>query len=170
MSNKVLYIILAVLVLVGVGFLLFNNRQQAPASVEGDNTPIVNQEPANQPSGSATPTTPTTPPTGGQFSDENDAGGGSDVQVREIVYNGTAFTPNELNIKVGDMVIFRNNSTKAFWPASGPHPQHTNYPEFDPKRAIAAGGTWEFTFTKAGIWPFHDHLNATVFGRITVTQ
>jgi plastocyanin len=172
MSNKALYVIVAVLILVGLGFILYNNQRSPELESTEQSTPQVNQEPSNNSSATpATPTTPSTPPaTGGQFSDESDAGGGSDVQVREVVYNGTSYSPAELSIKVGDVVVFKNASTKAFWPASAPHPQHTNYPEFDPKRAIAAGGSWEFKFLKAGTWPYHDHLTPTVFGRIVVAQ
>lgn len=173
MSNKVLYTIVAVLIIAGLAFVLYNN-QKSDTTVDStsQSTPQINQEPANNQSQAPANSqgTQTQPPAGGQFSDETQAGGGTDVQVREIVYNGTAFTPNDLTLKVGDVVIFKNDSNKSFWPASGPHPQHTNYPEFDPKKSIAAGSTWEFKFTKAGTWPFHDHLNATAFGKITVTQ
>jgi len=94
---------------------------------------------------------------------------GEDVpNTHTITYNGTAFSPSQLTVKTGDTVNFVNNSSRSFWPASGPHPQHTNYPEFDPKQGIATGEHWSFTFTKVGSWPFHDHLNATVFGRIVV--
>jgi plastocyanin len=73
-------------------------------------------------------------------------------------------------VKKGTKVTFVNNSTSAFQPASAPHPAHTDYPEFDPKRAIAAGASWEFTFDKVGTWRYHDHLNPTRFGTVIVTE
>lgn len=91
-----------------------------------------------------------------------------DIAVFEISYDGTNFSPSNLTIKNGDIVIFKNESSASFWPASGPHPQHTNYPEFDPKKPILAGQDWEFQFTKSGTWPFHNHLNDSVTGTITV--
>jgi plastocyanin len=93
---------------------------------------------------------------------------GNDVAVFEITYDGKAYSPSQLTIKNGDVVIFKNASTGSFWPASAPHPQHTNYPEFDPKKSVGAGQSWQFKFAKTGAWAFHDHLNPTVFGKITV--
>lgn len=105
----------------------------------------------------------------GQFSGEPGVDG-PDTSVFEIKYDGSKFTPSTLDIKAGDVVIFKNESSKSFRPASGPHPSHTNYPEFDPKKEIPAGGSWQFTFEKTGSWPFHDHLNSSVFGKINVTK
>ncbi|OGE87791.1 MAG: hypothetical protein A3J07_03705 [Candidatus Doudnabacteria bacterium RIFCSPLOWO2_02_FULL_49_13] len=80
------------------------------------------------------------------------------------------FNPATLTIKKGDLVKFVNTDSKPHWPASAPHPTHTDYPEFDSKRAIAPGETWSFTFGKVGSWKFHDHLNSSSFGKITVTE
>ena len=87
-----------------------------------------------------------------------------------IVYSDSGFSPSTLTIKKGSKVTFSNQSSRNFWPASGPHPSHTNYPEFDPKKAVAAGSSWTFTFDKVGTWPYHDHLNPTRSGSITVTE
>lgn len=77
-------------------------------------------------------------------------------------YNpGKGLDKKDITIKVGDSVEFRNSDLKARWPASAPHPQHTDYPEFDPKAAIQPGAVWRFTFTKAGDWKFHDHLTVS---------
>lgn len=93
---------------------------------------------------------------------------GVDVQVFEIAYDGSKFTPANMTIKAGDVIIFKNGSKSAFWPASNPHPAHTDYPEFDAKKPIEPGKTFEFKFTKVGKWGFHDHLNFTARGVLTV--
>lgn len=85
-----------------------------------------------------------------------------------VVYTDEGFSPATMNIALGTKVTFENKSSKAFWPASGPHPEHTNYPEFDPKKAIPSGESYNFVFEKAGEWGFHDHLNSKKFGKITV--
>ncbi len=92
-------------------------------------------------------------------------------QPKTVVISMTddGFTPSQLSITVGDTVRFMNNGALPHWPASAPHPTHTNYPEFDPRRGIAPGQSWTFTFTKSGAWGFHDHLNASHFGKVTVT-
>ncbi|MBP6979753.1 cupredoxin domain-containing protein [Candidatus Curtissbacteria bacterium] len=85
-----------------------------------------------------------------------------------VVYTDEGFSPATMNIALGTKVMFENKSSKAFWPASGPHPEHTNYPEFDPKKSIPSGESYSFVFEKAGAWGFHDHLDSKKFGKITV--
>jgi plastocyanin len=82
----------------------------------------------------------------------------------------TGYSPQSLTINQGDTVTFTNNSTGRMWTASAPHPQHTDYPEFDQKAAANAGGTFSFTFNKVGTWKFHNHMNPSQFGSITVLQ
>lgn len=88
--------------------------------------------------------------------------------AKTITYTDNGFSPATLAIKEGETVTFKNDSGKDFWPASGPHPTHTNYPEFDAKQAVASGGTWSFTFSRKGAWKYHNHLNPTFTGTITV--
>ena len=88
--------------------------------------------------------------------------------AKTITYTDSGFSPTALTIKVGDTVVFKNNGGEDFWPASGPHPTHTNYPEFDAKKAISSGGSYSFTFTRTGSWKYHNHLNPGSTGTITV--
>lgn len=85
-----------------------------------------------------------------------------------VVYTDEGFSPATMNIALGTKVMFENKSSKAFWPASGPHPEHTNYPEFDAKKSISSGESYSFVFENAGAWEFHDHLDSKKFGKITV--
>ena len=146
-----------------------NNNAQSTTSNTNDQSTISANTNTETPINTNANSAPTLNGEQGQLSGEPIVGG-PDVLVTEVKYDGSSFSPKTLNIKVGDVVVFKNESDKAFWPASGPHPQHTNYPEFDPKKEIVAGGSWQFTFTKAGTWPFHDHRNPSVFGSITVTK
>lgn len=168
MTQKQILAALAVVVIVVVGLVLYsrsnsdvdsNTDQANSADTLENNNDSATQATTNTnaPASAMTPAT-----------DEPSAPDGNDVQVFEIAYDGKAFSPAALTIKKGDVVVFKNNSDGDFWPASGPHPQHTNYPEFDPKKPIVAGQTWQFKFTKSGTWPFHDHLTPSAFGKITV--
>lgn len=85
-----------------------------------------------------------------------------------IEYTASGFSPANVTINKGDTVKFVNNSSSAFWPASGPHPVHTALPSFDAKKNIAAGGTYEYKFDKVGAWGYHNHLNSSQFGKVTV--
>ncbi len=94
----------------------------------------------------------------------------SPAQTTEVIMSDSGFTPTEAVIKKGSVVTFINNSSKARWPASAPHPTHTDYPGFDPLRGIAVGQSWSFTFDQIGLWKYHDHLQPTMFGSVTVTE
>lgn len=165
MNNRALYAVIAVIVILIIAGVVYSQSKQTSAPVETNNqTSNVNNSKEE-----ATPQTPATSTneTQGTLSDATAMEDG-EAKVYEIAFNGTAYTPNTLTIKNGDIVVFKNNSEKNFWPASAPHPQHTNYPEFDAKGALAPGKTFQFKFTKVGKWGFHDHLTPTAFGSITV--
>ncbi len=80
------------------------------------------------------------------------------------------FAPQEIKIKKGGTVTWVNKSMRFVWPASNPHPTHTDYPGFDAGRGIGTGESYSFTFTKAGSWKFHDHLNAAQGGVVEVVE
>jgi len=92
----------------------------------------------------------------------------SDNEDIKVIYDGTSFSPKTLTVKNNTKVTFTNNSTGKMWVASGPHPAHTDYPEFDAKKAMEPGQSYTFTFTKTGNWKFHNHLNPAANGSITV--
>lgn len=175
------YIVLAVVIIAG-GYYFYdkgNKQAKAPNSTEqtgeslGNNQQNVNTTITPTPTPTATPTqtskTNQEIQVEGTFSaGENTGGEGSDVQVHEIVYDGTKFTPSRLEIKVNDYVFFKNSSQVDFWPASASHPDHSEYPEFDAKKAIAPGKTFKFQFAKVGNWGFHDHLNPEAIGLVEV--
>ena len=112
-------------------------------------------------------------PTNGEVTSQTSTSPPADTSTpvpstKTVTYTTSGFSPGSLTIKTGDTVVFKNNSAADFWPASGPHPTHTNYPEFDAKKAISAGASYSFTFTKTGSWKYHNHLNPTLTGTITV--
>lgn len=164
MSRNAYFIIGLVLVLVIAG-LVFIKTRGGNEVLAPTNKEVTEQSPAPAPEPTSTPTpssagspTPTPPP----------AGGPSQPSTKTVTYGANGFAPASVTIKAGDTVVFKNNSDRDFWPASGPHPTHTNYPEFDAKRAFSAGGSYSFTFTRTGSWKYHDHLNPALTGTITV--
>ena len=106
-------------------------------------------------------------------------GAGSEAQ---ITYTDQGYSPASINIKKGDTVVWKNQSSKDMWPASALHPTHTVYPGsgiskcntaeqpaiFDACASINPGSSWSFKFLQAGSWKFHDHLSTTNFGTINV--
>jgi len=85
-----------------------------------------------------------------------------------ITYTDAGFSPDTLDITIGETVTFVNESNRDMWVASAIHPTHQILPEFDQDEGTPRGSTYSFTFTKAGAWKFHDHLNPGARGTITV--
>ena len=180
--NKRLIIpaLIVVVLVVMAGFLAARKGSEHPdeKNISQSAVPklIEDQQPAPTPpvaTGTIQPPA-ATPPAAADKSQAHFSSGeeadGVDTQVFEISYDGNAYTPSTLNIKSGDIVVFKNKSKDTFWPASNPHPLHTDYPEFDPKKPVAAGQMYQFKFLKVGVWKFHDHLNPTARGVVTVTK
>lgn len=92
------------------------------------------------------------------------------VTQEEIQVSDNGFTPKDLTVKKGSTVTFTNKSSKTVWPASDPHPTHTDDSAFDPKKGIEAGASWSFTFNQVGEWGLHDHLSPFRRGTVTVTE
>ncbi len=177
-KKTVIPIVIVLVILCGAGILVARRSADMAEVAPGQNitSPASTVTEDNSQLAVATATIPEPPamPTmqpsevAGHFSGESDIEG-SDVQVFDVIYDGTTFSLSSLSVKNGDVVIFKNKSKVEFRPASNPHPTHTDYPEFDAKQPIAAGKSYQFKFTKNGIWKFHDHLNPSAQGTITVT-
>ncbi|MBI3980402.1 cupredoxin domain-containing protein [Candidatus Microgenomates bacterium] len=86
----------------------------------------------------------------------------------EIKMTDTGFEPKSTTVKTGTVVTFINTGQEDHQVASAPHPQHTDLPGFDALKGVKPGESYEFKFEKLGTWKFHDHLNPTLFGSITV--
>ena len=147
--QKQVWIVLVVIVLIVAGFLVYYATKSQPT-------------PSPEPS----VTTYTSPATTQEQT-------GTSAAIPEasmtVTYTDTGFSPKSITVKLGDTVTFMNNSSKMMWVASAPHPTHTNYPEFDPKKGSTAGESYSFTFDdKAGSFNYHNHLNPTDFGTIVV--
>lgn len=180
MNKKTIIAIVITLIILGGAGILVARRSAQTGQVSSDHvvaqpTPVVTEDNSQISAATATNPAPTPAPTeaqppavAGHFSGESDIEG-SDVQVFDIVYDGITFSPSSLSVKNGDVVIFKNKSQAAFRPASDPHPTHTDYPAFDAKQPIPAGKSYQFKFTKVGTWKFHDHLNPSAHGSVTVT-
>ncbi len=103
-------------------------------------------------------------------------------QTVTVTYDGKAFSPSAVTVKVGDTVLFKDAANKNMWVASDEHPTHTEYDGSSRTTHCAAGYTgttpfdqckgenadYSFTFTKAGAIEYHDHLNPGAHGTVTV--
>lgn len=88
-----------------------------------------------------------------------------------VIYDANGFSPNTATIKKGGAVLFQKKTGKPASVASGPHPTHLKYPEFDQYKTDQRGkDEFRFVFEKVGSWGYHDHLNATMAGTVVVTE
>lgn len=99
-----------------------------------------------------------------------------------VTYSDDGFSPKDITIKVGDTVAWVNNTSGDMWVASAVHPTHSVYagtslrehcgsgPSTTAFDQCEGGKTYTFTFTKEGLHRYHDHINASKTGSITVTQ
>ena len=98
----------------------------------------------------------------------------SEIPVREgevsVVLTNSGFNPPKIAIKKGSTVTFSTDTDRPFWPASNLHPDHDEYPDFDPKEPIPPDETWSFTFDQVGSWGMHDHLRSYFSGQIEVRE
>lgn len=85
-----------------------------------------------------------------------------------VAIGDLGFTPATLTVPANTTVTFTNNGQGAHWPASDPHPTHTNVSGFDASRGLATGESYSFTFTQKGTWGYHDHVNTSLRGSIVV--
>lgn len=84
-----------------------------------------------------------------------------------ITYDGEAFSSSSTSIKSGEKVKVMNASERDLDFDSDPHPVHTDNTELN-AGDIPAGESKTFTLTKKGTWGFHNHLDASQNGELTV--
>lgn len=105
-------------------------------------------------------------------------------EVMVVTLTDTGFTPATITIAVGDTVRFVNESSRSMWVGADEHPTHTEYDgtstrehcvngaavggTFDQCAATARGSSYEFTFTKAGTFGYHNHAGASSVGAVIV--
>jgi len=85
-----------------------------------------------------------------------------------VRYTTTGFQPAQLTVPIGTMVEFVNQSKTAMWVASNVHPEHEILPTFDQFKEVPKGQSYMYTFDTKGSWAYHDHINPSFEGVITV--
>jgi plastocyanin len=89
------------------------------------------------------------------------------MNAQTITYTNEGFVPATLDVGVGAMVHFVNESDMQMWVASDSHPAHDILPTFD---QFKPGDMFMYVFEETGTWKYHDHLNPTAVGEIVVKE
>lgn len=137
-------IIGGVLVLVGIGLLTW----------------VLTARQAEAPSSDAT-----TPQTSDTSNEQQPAE--AETLGTEIVFTNDGFNPRELSVAVGTVVTVRNESDTNVQFSSDDHPTHLENTGMN-LSVLAPGQSATFTADRAGEWGFHDHLDDSKTGRLTV--
>ena len=162
MNTKLLIAIIVIALVVVGGYFLISSRAAAPSTENMETT--------------STETSQT----------EEEMPVGDNEYAALITYTDGGFSPETTTIKVGETVRFVNNAGTGMWVGADEHPTHTEYDGtttkehcvdgapvggvFDMCRRAATGEFWEFTFTKAGTFDFHNHAQAAHGGTVVVTE
>lgn len=84
-----------------------------------------------------------------------------------ITFTKSGFSPDNLTIKVGTRVNWKNDSGGELSVNSNPHPQHTDYSALNIGE-IEKGESKGLVFDKAGTFGYHNHYNPSQKGTIIV--
>lgn len=155
MSRQNLFVLLVILAVIGAGAYFALNNKATDNIIVNNSRTIAEEEGSNDSSNSTAPA-------------QNDEPKTAAPATHAVSMSNDAFNPTPLTVKKGDIVVFRNDGTNLSWPASAPHPQHTNYPGFDALRGLEPGESWSFKFDNVGSWNYHDHLHPNMFGTVVV--
>jgi len=132
-------------------------------------TPTSEPAPTPTPTSEPTPSSPVTPNPAPTPAPPSPAPTSTPKPRMHIVLMEPGrFNPSTTNIKNGDTVKWINRDTDVRWPASDPHPLHTNFPGFDSLGNVEVGDSYAYTFTQAKVITYHDHINANIIGTVVV--
>lgn len=164
-------IIIGLIIIVIIGVVIFSGGEKEPEAI------IQNEETMTD-----TETTMAVPAPGGakdvkemivvngEEGDGEAMEGETTIKTSTIsvTYTDAGFSPSNIEINIGDTVIFTNDSGHKMWVASAQHPTHRVYSEFDDRKGIANGEIYEFVFEKSGTWGYHNHVRAGSTGKVVV--
>jgi plastocyanin len=150
MSKNVWTVLIVLIVVLAGGWLFVSSRNQTNPTTSNETTTPTAETPIQTPAGSESTDSAST------------------TEQNMVMISSSGFSPESLTVKVGDTVTWKNDDTKPHTVNSDPHPAHTLFPELNEISAIRAGETKTHTFTKAGTFKYHDHLNPASTGTIVV--
>ena len=88
-----------------------------------------------------------------------------------ITISPTGVSPKNVDISLGDRVLFINNDTRTHSISSNPHPDHTDCPSINQAGFLGIGQRRETgNFVAIRVCGFHDHddpTNQSLWGTIT---
>lgn len=143
MSRNTAVAVIVVLILVAGGYLLMRPQTTTNPTPDAKSTPAPTASSATE----------------GAMMEEK--------EENMVTISSSGFSPKDITIKAGEAVTWTNSDSADHAVNSAPHPTHTIYPSLN-LNTIKSGEKKSLTFPDAGTYKYHDHLNPTLFGSVTV--
>lgn len=171
-AQQVIWAVVVVVIVGAVYLWVTSSQQQSTSSAAATSQPIATNTNAapNQPA-----PTPTTANTSAAGAPTNAA-----PTSATVIFDGSGFSPSNVTVAQGGTVTFTSQGGE-MWVASDPHPIHNGYDGTTlqqhcasgyagpaPFDECAPGTSFTFTFNKVGTWGYHDHLDHSAMGTVTV--
>lgn len=148
MSRNLVVAVVVILLLVIAGWYLTRVKQTVPPQDQSTQSPVSSS-------------TQSVAPVATEGATMN-----KDINVVTVTQSG--FSPKSVTIKAGDTVTWMNSDSASHTVSSDPHPTHTLFPVLNKVGLINAGDKKSLQFTTAGTFTYHDHLNPSSTGSVTV--
>ena len=143
MSKNVVIAAAVIIVLVIVGWFFTRSKPTTVPEVSKSPTPAV--------SDSASPS----------------ASPSAAMTEKAVTISSTGFSPKSITIKSGETITWMNGDSENHTVNSDNHPTHLLYP-FLNLGLIKPGEKQSVTISKTGTFTYHDHLNPSFKGSVTV--
>lgn len=114
---------------------------------------LLGNKPSTQPT---TPSQPTNPVDNTQES-----------EPVTVTLDETGFSPKDVTVEAGTRIIWINKSAKDATVSSADHPTHQLYTRLN-LGEFGSGSSVQLVFDEAGTYGYHNHLNASQTGTVTV--
>lgn len=89
------------------------------------------------------------------------------VAQNSVTVTSSGFEPANITISVGQTLVWYNKGGTAVSINSAPHPTHSDYPPLN-IGLVQDGASATLSFPTAGTYKYHNHLNPSQYGTITV--
>lgn len=144
MSSKNLIITVVVILILAAGYYFLSSKNTANVSTQQVSTEAPSPTP--------------------QAASE-----GAMMEKETIVkITSTGFSLKSVTIKVGESVTWQNGDSSSHTVNSDTHPTHTLFPILNQVGLIKSGEIKSVKFSAVGAYTYHDHLNPSLTGSVTV--
>jgi plastocyanin len=88
----------------------------------------------------------------------------------QVSITSTGFVPATITVQVNQGIVWTNKDTASHEVASDPYPTDNAVAGFNDTQPLATNDTFDFIFSKAGTYTYHDNLNPLKFKGTVVVK